>query len=218
MFVYTICFASTQILNNGNLEYERETCSYFVKGSGTKVTGNTKTTYFYCNRSGYFKNKGKGVRMLKTQGTLKLNTHCTAGIQVYYLEGGKISAVVTKFHYGHTCSLGNIPLPQHVRNEMAGQTAMGINLNNILDKVRNSVNNQIEQVHLITKKDLINIEKAFGLWGHQRHKDDATSISLWIEELKRQGGDHPVLFYKQQGQKEADNVGLVSMTLHLFFK
>ena len=94
---------------------------------------------------------------------------------------------------------------------MAGQIAIGIDLNNILDKVRNNVNNQLERVHLITKKDLISIEKAFGLRGHQRHKDDATSISLWIEELKRQGGDHPVLFYKQQGQKEStigDNVGL----------
>ena len=59
---------------------------------------------------------------------------------------------------------------------MAGQIAIGIDLNNILDKIRNSVNNQLERVHLITKKYLINIEKAFGLSGYQRHKDDATSI------------------------------------------
>lgn len=192
-------------------EYERDKRSYFVKGSGTKVTGPTKINYFYCNRSGYFKSESKGVRLLKSQGTSKLDAYCTAGIQVYHLNGGKIKVLVNKSHYGHTCSLGHIPLPQHVRNDIAGQTAMGMDFNNILDKVRNSVNIQLERVHLITKKDLINIEKSFSLRGYQRHTDDTTSVSLWIEELKRQGRDNPVLFYKPQGQKEAiigDNLGL----------
>ena len=149
--------------------------------------------------------------MLKSQGTSKIDAYCTAGIQIYHLNGGKIKAVVTKSHYDHTCTLGHIPLTHHVRSEMAGQIAMGVSLDNILDKIRNSVNSQFERVHLIIKKDLINIEKAFGLRGHQRHKDDATSVSLWIKELKDQGGDNPVLFYKTQGQTEAnigDNIGL----------
>ena len=193
------------------MNFERKTCSYFVKGSGTKHTGYTKTTYFYCNRSGYFKSKSKGKRILKTQGSSKLNAYCTAGIQLYHLTNHKLKAIVSKTHYGHTCSLGHIPLPQDIRHGIAGQLAMGVHFDSILDKVRNSVGNQLERTHLIMKKDLYNIEKAFKLRGDQRHSDDATSVRIWIEELKDQDGDNPVRFYKPQGQKEGiigHNIGL----------
>ena len=56
--------------------YEKETNTYFPKATGSK----SNTTYYYCNRSGYFNSKGKGKRKLKTQGTNKLNTYCTATI------------------------------------------------------------------------------------------------------------------------------------------
>ena len=140
-----------------------------------------------------------------------MHSYCTASIQLSYQPGGSIKAIINKTHYGHTCSLGHIPLPQHIRSELATQIATGINFDIILDKVRNNVNgDHLERVHLLTKKDLNNIEQAFHLQGHQRHKDDATSIDLWIEELTQQGGDIPILFFKQ-GHKETtigSNIGL----------
>ena len=74
--------------------------------------------------------------------------------------------------------------------------------------MRNSIGNQLKRTHLLTKKDLYNIEKAFKLRGDQRHTDDATSV----KELKDQDGDNPILYYKPQGQKQAiigHNIGLV---------
>ena len=33
----------------------------------------------------------------------------------------------------------------------------------------------------------------------QRHSDDATSVNIWVEEMKERGQDNPVLSYKPQG-------------------
>ena len=51
----------------------------------------------------------------------------------------------------------------------------------------------------MTKKDIRNIERSFGLCGNERHKDDATSVSLWVAEMK-QSDNNPVLLYKPQGE------------------
>lgn len=45
-------------------------------------------------------------------------------------------------------------------------------------------------------KDICNIEKSFGLnIDGQKHNDDATSVKLWVEEMKSQGDSNPVLLY-----------------------
>ena len=45
-------------------------------------------------------------------------------------------------------------------------------------------------------KDIRNIEKSFGLnIDGQKHNDDATSVKLWVEEMKCQGESNPVLLY-----------------------
>ncbi|XP_065896991.1 uncharacterized protein [Dysidea avara] len=59
-----------------------------------------------------------------------------------------------------------------------------------------------ERIHIITKKDIRNIEKAFGLRGNERHEDDATSVGLWVEEM-RQSDNNPVLLYKAQGVNDS---------------
>ena len=34
----------------------------------------------------------------------------------------------------------------------------------------------------------------------ERHKDDATSVHAWVEEMKKKGDGNPVLLYKPQGE------------------
>lgn len=38
-------------------------------------------------------------------------------------------------------------------------------------------------------------------YGTKRHQNDAISIKLWVEEMRKLGDDCPVLFYKEQGIK-----------------
>lgn len=55
-------------------------------------------------------------------------------------------------------------------------------------------------IHLLTRKNIANIDRTFCLHGIQRHKDDATSVDLWVKQMKSQD-DNPVILYKVQGQK-----------------
>ena len=54
-----------------------------------------------------------------------------------------------------------------------------------------------ERKHLLVRKDIRNIERAFGLRGSERHKDDATSVHMWVQEMTEKGNDNPVLIYIQ---------------------
>ena len=82
-------------------------------------------------------------------------------------------------HYGHTTSLGHLRILESDRINIAGQLAQGI-----LDRIRDSLGKEFHRIHLLTRKDIANIERTYGLKGAQRHKDDATSVCIWIEEMK----------------------------------
>ena len=104
-------------------EFERETSSQFVKATGEKNGAVSKITYYYCNRSGFFKNKGKGVRYSKTQGSDKLDAYCTASITVteqIHRSSNQIIVDICKTHYGHSCLLG------HTRIQSSNREAMRV--------------------------------------------------------------------------------------------
>ena len=188
--------------NEWKSNYERATVAWFVQSSGTKTYNGSKVTYFYCNRSGYFRSESTGKRALKTQGSSKIDGHCTAGIQLSINRDGKVKAKVTHAHYGHDSSLGHLRLPEYARLEIAHQLNNGVSMTKLLDKIRDSlIGNHVERVHLLTKKDLYNIENSFQLRVDKRHQDDAMSVRLLVEELTS-GDENPVLLYKPQGSFE----------------
>ncbi len=86
-----------------------------------RVRKNLKVEYYYCNRSGVYKSESKGLRSLKTQGSSKMNAYCTAGFQVSFLESSKVKITYMKTHYGHSCSLGYLPIPQDIRQQILVQ-------------------------------------------------------------------------------------------------
>ena len=61
-------------------ELEKSTNAWFVRATGEKELVSSDKQYYYCNRSGHFKSKGAGLRHLKTQGTSKINSYCTASL------------------------------------------------------------------------------------------------------------------------------------------
>ena len=64
------------------INFEENTASCFVKGSGNKLDSHGNLiSYCHCNRSGFYNTKCVGQRHLKSQGTSKLNTYCTASIK-----------------------------------------------------------------------------------------------------------------------------------------
>ncbi len=84
--------------------------------------------------------------------------YCTAGIKLVCKREGTISAIICKTHYGPSCRIGHIRLPQTDRLVIAGQVARGVSFDRILDSIRDSVGKRFERNHLVTKKDIIIIQ------------------------------------------------------------
>ena len=176
-----------------------------MQGSGEKDLLGGGKTYYYCNRSGHFKSKATGQRHVKTQGTSKINSHCTASLTVYREKGSEgIKVKVHKTHYRHKPSLGHLRLLDSDRIAIAGQLAQGVDFQHILDNIRDNLGKEFFRIHLLTRKDIINIEGTYGLRGAQRHRDDATSVNIWVEEMKS-SDISPVILYKQQGVPQPDD-------------
>ena len=190
---------------------EENTNTQYTKSSGVKIVSGEKQEYYYCNRSGYFKTHSKGLRAIKSQGTSKMDSYCTAKICLQRLKNGEVQAHITKTHYGHKISLGHLRLSKQDKLSVAGQLLQGVNFDSLLDKVRDNVGTKLQRIHLIVKKDLYNIERAFSIRGCQRHSSDYISVALWVKEMVGKEEESPVLFYKQQGQTKAEvgtNIGL----------
>ena len=75
----------------------------------------------------------------------------------------------------------------------------GVTFERILDDIRSNVDTSIRRIHLTTRKDITNIQQAYGLCDFQHHTDDATSVMLWVEATRKHIPS-PVLLYKQQGK------------------
>ncbi|GFU58453.1 uncharacterized protein NPIL_323141 [Nephila pilipes] len=128
-----------------------------------------KKHHFVCYPSGFYVSKGKGLRLLKTQGR-------------------------------HRNDIGHLSLTEFERRHIATKIASKIPFVEILDEIRDSVtDSKLERIHLLTKKDLYNIENCFNIDSNAiKHKDDGTSVDAWVNEMENKN-DSCILFYKPQG-------------------
>jgi hypothetical protein len=174
---------------------ETTTGTCYVKSSGIKVVSGGKVEYYYCNRTGHYEADTKGMRAIKSQGTAKIDSYCTAKIILHHSgKNGSLKADITTTHYGHTISIGHLRLSKQQRLNIAGQLLQGVSFDSILDQVRNNIGTKLERIDLLMKKDLYNIERAFRIRGCERHSNDYISIQLWVQEMRSKCEDNPVLF------------------------
>lgn len=201
MYMYIQCTSTILCLDFDvwKQNMEKKTNSWFVKATGKKGAIHSTTTYYYCNRSGYFTSHCKNKRHLKAQGSSKLNTYCTAAIIVRETHDDKIVVQYYPTHYGHTTMLGHLRISQNERLAIAGKLLQGVAFERIIDDVRTSMDTSINRIHLITRKDIANIQRAYGLQEAQYHKDDAISVMAWVDAMNK-NTPSPVLLHKQQGQ------------------
>ena len=94
-------------------------------------------------------------------------------------------------------SLAHVRLSDSDKVTIAGKLSLGVDIQHILDDVRDNIGSKYQRLHLLTRKYIKNIEKAYCVTEHQRHQDDATSVYLWVEEMTKQKLN-PILLYKAQ--------------------
>ena len=88
------------------------------------------------------------------------------------------------------------------RQKVASRVKDGVTFDRIIDDIRSNISSRVDRVHLITKKDVSNIQRSFGLQGVERHPDDATSLVAMIKDLNSDTEEgRSVLFSKFQSDE-----------------
>lgn len=197
-------------------EYERHEKTRFVKKSGSRIREEgIRVGYYYCSRSGSYVSQSKGIKNPKKKGTAKTNVHCTASITCFELPDGKLEVKICSTHYGHDSELQHLRLTQTEKFQIVEQLCRGVPRDMVLDNVHASTGSELERIHLITMKDVKNIEKAYGI---QASNNDKTlnmfdNLIIWITNIVNTE-NNPVLYFKEDGEMNTQNhhITLVLLT------
>lgn len=86
--------------------------------------------------------------------------------------------------------------------EIASKISQGVTFGKILDNIRDNIDTNLNREDLVTRVDLHNIKRRYNLelQDGQLHKNDSTSVNIWVEQMKEQGENNPVIYYKRQGK------------------
>ena len=131
-----------------------------------------------------------------------MNMNCTAGLKVKTSSEGKVHVEACHTHHGHAMELQHIWLSKQGRQEIATKIQQGVSADKILDDIRQSMPDTLHRHHILDKKDISNIQQAYGLKNLQRHANDQQSVLAWIQEWKSSPDTNPILYYKMQGEED----------------
>ncbi|EFA06433.2 hypothetical protein TcasGA2_TC009313 [Tribolium castaneum] len=168
---------------------KHDTKSKYVAERGSQGGKDGTTIIKYCcHRSGKYVARGKGLRHLKTQGSNKIDGFCPARLKVIIDKNNQCKVSFIKQHVGHDEEdLGHLFLTLQERKCLANKMALKIPFPQILDEIRDSVvGSQLDRIHLLTRKDLSNIERSYHLQSSVvRHESDAVSVDAWVKQRER---------------------------------
>lgn len=135
-----------------------------------------------------------------------------------------VSVNFCKTHFGHGSNLGRCYLTAEERAEIAGilififlliysisyrenssmiefflgKIAAGIDIDVVLDGIRNNVDSLFDPIALTSKRDLRNIMRDFDLIPGRSHASDYVSVSLWIKKMNSlPTNENPIVYHEQ---------------------
>ena len=178
-------FKSMAEFEEWKIKEETASKSYFVRNSSSKICGSNKFYYYYCNRSGSYKGKGSGKRQLKIQGSCKTGKTCIAHLKVTEnLQTQMISVQYCSTHSNHHLELCHLPVPKTTKQLIAMKLQEGVSIERILDDIRdNLLSNKIGRNQLVTRQDIMNIQKQINIDTIQKDANDLLSVCAWVKEL-----------------------------------
>ena len=180
-------------------DLERETHSSYVLKCAPVVTQEYRVSYYYCNRSGKYKPEGHGKRQLKSQGSTKIGFQCSAYIKVSeHLVNKNVFVKFCSTHYNHDLQLAYLKIPEKTRLEIANKLHMGVDIQRILDDIRDTSEGGINREHLVNRQDVRNVRLQYNIEGISRHSNDLNSVKAWVNEMQSLEYN-PVLLFKEQG-------------------
>uniref|UniRef100_A0A6P7FQ73 Uncharacterized protein LOC114330053 n=1 Tax=Diabrotica virgifera virgifera TaxID=50390 RepID=A0A6P7FQ73_DIAVI len=180
----TIEFSNHDDFISWKNKIELETNASFIAENGKKAG----IVNYICHRSGYFISKGKGERHLKRQGSNKINGYCPAMIKEVAQSDGKYLAHFTKTHVGHYNEIEHLFLSPSERKTIAMKLAVKTPFEAVLHEVRDGIldTGKLQRRHLLTKKDLYNIQASFNLPSTRvRRKNAAVNNKVKVSSKRR---------------------------------
>ncbi|RZF41115.1 hypothetical protein LSTR_LSTR002747 [Laodelphax striatellus] len=205
-------FSSMKDFEEWREVFEKQEKCRFVKKSGTRIRRHTgeKHTYLYCSRSGTFVSNSKGVRTQLKKVTCKISNYCTASIDCVEQLDGTVLAKLCSTHYGHDPSVELLRLTKTDKDIIAGQLGKGVSRDIVLDNIRASVGEDVDRIHLLTMKDIRNIERSYNIKPEIKNREFTcgfASVNEWVREMECLGDESPILFYKPKNQSKIVDEG-----------
>lgn len=95
-------------------------------------------------------------------GSNKINGTCPAMMKVE-IKDNCVQVKHVKTHIRHSTELGSLKLSEEEKKDIALKLENKIPVSAIMDDIRDSVTDKLERIHLLTRKDVLNIKSTFGI-------------------------------------------------------
>ena len=103
-------------------------------------------------------------------------------------------------HTTHSKKLAHIPLPAETKEMIAAKLLQGISIDKIMDSIHDEMSGRVYREHLTTRQDILNIKRRLNIGCIQKHTNDQSSVSAWVQDLNDASNDYsPILIFKSQG-------------------
>ena len=117
-----LSFNTMDAFNEWKKQYESTTRSCYILKCDPYLSNDTKTYYYYCNRGGIYKPRGNQIRQLKSQGTTKIGSQCSAYIKATCnLRTQEVYVQYCRTHYNHSTTLAFLKIPENIRLDIASK-------------------------------------------------------------------------------------------------
>ena len=126
--VQTLSFDNYKEFVSWKEEEEFKSDSQYVQKCSSRLVGETRTWYFYCNRAGTYTPRGHQVRQTKSQGTNKIGTQCTTHIKAKLNEDTGCVHVTYCGTHTHSIRLSHIRIPKQTRVSIAAKLQQGVSM------------------------------------------------------------------------------------------
>ena len=88
---------------------------------------------------------------------------------------------------------------------IAAKLLQGISIDKIMDSIRDEMSGRVYREHLTTRQDILNIKRRLNIGCIQKHTNDQSSVSAWVQDLNEVSNDYsPILIFKSQGNDDCD--------------
>lgn len=164
----TLQFSSFDEFNHWKEAIEAKSGTQYFKQRRDRKRGHKVKATYFCRRSGTYKPRGAGKRLLKKQGSVKIGQYCSSTLELW-MENGMYTVDYYPDHCGHELgpeTFVHTLLSQSEREAIAEKLFQNIPVNKIIEDIKEA--NNSPRSLLITNQDIRNIGNEFGVKNYKQ--------------------------------------------------